>query len=674
MLIALPAGLHFGPRSLAAADPAPSAPATAAGNAKPAGHPLPTAVSAFVETLPLDVREYAKLDRQRIAVAAGQVEAAAYAESELPAAAAIDDLLARAYRLEAAHAALEQLINFTFGQRRKIAQQDFGPARQKALEHYLVATSLVVELSGRVHAHLVETELAVGYRTATVAADRRRWIASMLARKSRPAVAALSWMLVDPPADRDIVAATEDEKLSILKLIVETGRADTIGRIVRSLFNEEATPDYLIAAADTLWKLGLPQDPRPGEPGPSQPEVVASELLEVVAGIAPSQLSPALARRRAELIRLLTERRERGLVGDSYRIGNWEIRPGDWLLLRNPSPYNLFTTLSPGLFTHVGVAAIETGSDGKRRMVIVEMRERGKTVPATNVELYLRDTLHFCFLRHDDPQVAAKLGEVAASVIGNPSEFDLDFRTDRVRAYQGQPLAGQRIKTYCAGFLLLCAQETGRPRSEFFPIDESPVGEYTVRNLGLLGLRLGDGIISPTGPLFAERMQIVARREAMYDPFREIEEAIYAHFAAEVTSRPMTPSPDLFQSLRLRMAKAAEGNPLLAQALAAAANVQADIDLVSAAQAAAALETLDDIAWDAGQHYRQARAALLPNPSATAPPPDAALVGRYRTQHAELTQRQEAGQLSRRALQQALVDYYIAEGVREVDARFFPKK
>jgi hypothetical protein len=41
--------------------------------------------------------------------------------------------------------------------------------------------------------------------------------------------------------------------------------------------------------------------------------------------------------------------------------------------MRNPSPYNLFTDLAPGLFTHVGVVAVETGSDGKRRMVVVDL-------------------------------------------------------------------------------------------------------------------------------------------------------------------------------------------------------------------------------------------------------------------------------------------------------------
>jgi hypothetical protein len=49
--------------------------------------------------------------------------------------------------------------------------------------------------------------------------------------------------------------------------------------------------------------------------------------------------------------------------------------------MRNPSPYNLFTDLSPGLFTHVGVITAETGSDGIRRMVVVDLPERGERMP-----------------------------------------------------------------------------------------------------------------------------------------------------------------------------------------------------------------------------------------------------------------------------------------------------
>ena len=207
-----------------------------------------------------------------------------------------------------------------------------------------------------------------------------------------------------------------------------------------------------------------------------------------------------------------------GLAGDVYRLGTFEIRPGDWLLMRNPSPYNLFTDLSPGLFTHVGVAAIEKGSDGRRRMVIIDIPESGPEMPATNVDAFLQRTRHFVFLRHPDSETAAQMAQAAASTVGNISQFDLNFRTDRILPLAGEPLAGKKIHTYCAGFLYLCALQTERPRDEFFPLKEGPAEGYTTENLAKFGFSFGEDFISPTGAFFSPTLKLVGRREPMYDP------------------------------------------------------------------------------------------------------------------------------------------------------------
>ena len=36
-----------------------------------------------------------------------------------------------------------------------------------------------------------------------------------------------------------------------------------------------------------------------------------------------------------------------------------------------------------------------------------------------------------------------------AAMIGNPTQFDLNFRTRRVMDYVGKPLKGVKIHTYC---------------------------------------------------------------------------------------------------------------------------------------------------------------------------------------------------------------------------------
>jgi hypothetical protein len=238
-------------------------------------------------------------------------------------------------------------------------------------------------------------------------------------------------------------------------------------------------------------------------------------------------------------------------------------------------------------------------------------------MPATNVEIFLQRTLNYVFLRHPDPEAAKKMGQAAAAMIGNPTQFDLNFRTDRVAELKGKPLAGQKIHTYCAGLLLVCAQETSLAREAFFPITETTAGGHTKDNLAKLGLSLGNGFVSPTGALFSPQLKIVGRNEPLYEPRREVEEAIYDYFAQSLEKKDLRPSPDLFQSLRQKMAEASKGNVLLAQAISATAGVSPDVDLVSAAKAQAVVETLDDIAYGASREFQIARRAIMDAPDLT---------------------------------------------------------
>ena len=354
-----------------------------------------------------------------------------------------------------------------------------------------------------------------------------------------------------------------------------------------------------------------------------------------------------------------------------------DVRPGDWLLMRNPSPYNLFTDLTPGLFTHVGVVAVEQATDGFRRFVIVDLPERGDRIPATNVDAFLPRTLHYFVLRHRDAEVAAQLNATALSVIGNESQFDLQFRTQRVAELKGKPLAGARIHTYCAGLLLLCAQETPHPREHFFPIVETPAGGQCATNLRKLGLAIGNDFVSPTGAIFSPHLEIAGRCEPMYEPTREIRERVYDYFARAMIDQRLTPAPDTMQSLRTKLAGAAKRNPLLNRALAKANKVSEHTDLESAAQAAAVVETLDEIAARSVTEFEQARSAILAPATRRelvaegSQPADIARIERLRQRHAQLFQQWTAERLTPRQLRIALVDFYASQGERQLAERFF---
>jgi len=261
-------------------------------------------------------------------------------------------------------------------------------------------------------------------------------------------------------------------------------------------------------------------------------------------------------------------------------------------------------------------------------------------------------------------------------MIGNECQFDLTFQTRRVEALRGKPLKGQRIHTYCAGFLLVCAGQTGLGREEFFPIPERAAGGKTLANLRRLGLSIGDDFISPTGALFSPHLEIVGRREPMYDPGREVQEAIYDHFADSMAHKTLTPSPDAYQLLREKLAGLANRLPWLARAMARAHDVSEHMDLEAAARAAAVVETLDEIAERNLNAFAEARAAILAGPmneeARKQYTQDALnLIEAYRRRHAELWQRWRAGQVSQRAVREALVRFYAQRGRSELDERFF---
>jgi hypothetical protein len=232
------------------------------------------------------------------------------------------------------------------------------------------------------------------------------------------------------------------------------------------------------------------------------------------------------------------------------------------------------------------------------------------------------------------------------------------------------------VHTYCAGFLLLCAQETSAPREDFFPIHENPASEKCLENLAKLGLSIGDDFVSPTSAVFSPRLELVGLREPMYSPGREVKESVYDAFARQMIAGELTPAPDLFQSLRATVAGAAKTNPWLAQLLAKTNNVSAYMDLESAAKTAAVIETLDQIAAATSEDFHAAMFALTSGPLEELKAQGASAeqlqqVAQLQTRHADLLARAESGEIGPRELRIALVEYYRALGRRRLDERFF---
>lgn len=586
------------------------------------------------------------------------------------------EVLRRSSTLVGIKRQLDELVENNFKLRTSIVNVTPDSRQHAAAHKYLQVLGALIDVAGRLRYLLVDALDEAAGELATHQQQREELVDLLIAARSSSGAAVLAPLLADPPRGAAVPIPSPRLRAKVLELIAATAQVDLLPQVATYLQKSDTPAANVLLAADVVRRVGLPQEIRPGQdPALPRPAITARELREVLTRLRIPRRQRQLQDQRTELLAWADRHARFGITDGEYRLGNAVIKPGDWLLMRNPSPYNLFTDLSPGLFTHVGVVSLERSTDGISRMVIVDLPDRGR-MPATNADTFVKRTRHYVFVRHRDPVKAAEMGEVAASMIGNETQFDLCFRTDRVLKLERQSLAGKKIHTYCAGLLLLCAMQTGLPRNELFPIPERAAGGRTSENLAKLGMSIGDDFVSPSGALFSRALEIVGRREPLYEPTREIEEAVYDYFATSIMHRNMTPSSDLYQSLRLKLAEASRTNPLLAHALASAVGVPADTDLVAGAKATAVIEALDEVAYGASRQFMAASRALRAgSPSELrrnrVAEDKIAEFQQYQQRHADLFRRWQSGEISPRALRIELVQHYISLGKRNLDARFF---
>ena len=447
------------------------------------------------------------------------------------------EIFAQVAGLVDAKARVDKALGELLALRTQFAAGPGDDRRRESLRQYLQGCSSLIDLSGRLRYRLRDVCDGAAAALAGQPEGLRRLLRLMTEQRVSIAATSLAGLLFDPPPDSGAAPFPEADKYQVLQLIDATRPAELIPTVAAFLRTEK-NPGLVVIAAELLRRLGLPQTPRPqSDPTLPAPPILAEEVQQILTAIDPQRLSPTLRDFRLGLMQWTQSASRHGVTEERYRIGRCEVQAGDWLLMRNPSPYNLFTDLSPGLFTHVGLVAVEQGSDGIRRFVIVDLPERGTSIPATPVDAYLQRTLHFFFLRHEDAEVCRGLGQAAGELIGNESQFDLNFRTSRIRELQGRPLRGAAIHTYCAGLLLIAAQQTGRPREEFFPIVEAAAGGHT-----------------PGQP--AAHRPVARRRFRLADRRHVLAAAEHRRAArADVRSGPRSPGSGL-RSLRILPARA----------------------------------------------------------------------------------------------------------------------
>jgi len=596
----------------------------------------------------------------------------------LPAQADTAEVFRRLERVLAGKTRVDRLREQMFALRTEFVKEAAGEPRWLALRQYLRALNALTDLCGRLRFEQEEAITDAAYRVAAAPPMRDKLVDLLVRHRSSAGAEVMAWVLFDPApnAPNGAKPASVATKQRVLEFLGQTGSFQVTPLLARFVREERRHPQLVVTAADVLRRVGFPQDPRPGESDEvARPPITAADLLPILRRLPRESLPAETARLRDDLVQWLQARADRGLEDGSYALGTYLVRPGDWLLLRNPSPYNRVTEMHPGLFTHVGVVTTEKGSDGRQRLVVADLTTNGTHIRVSNVDVLIREYRHFLFLRHPDAATARTMAEVAASILGNEAAFDLNYRIENVSALKGQSKQGKLIKSYCAGLLLLCGQETQIERARLFPIEEHIRPGKMAKNLGEIGISFGARFVSPTGPLFSTEFAIVGQREPAYDPASEIEEAIYDHFADCLVKHDLLNRWDTMQNIRVTLATAAKDNPALARLLAQINNVNPAMDLMAAAKAAAVHENLEATATGTSKEFLEAFTALTTG-SAEELRKDGYTdkqIAQYllmRQRHADLYRAFRDNKMELDTLRRALIAHYIAAGRLEIEKRF----
>ncbi|WP_166825087.1 HEAT repeat domain-containing protein [Thalassoroseus pseudoceratinae] len=584
------------------------------------------------------------------------------------------------HQLHEAKSAVDDQIKRLLKKRSTIASLAGDEQRLESARKLLSAIDELIDLSGRLNYQLQQTIFFASHRFTRDNKQRAALVQRLADDESVIGTSLAATMLIDPPKNSTIVAATPEIKSQILRMLGRHGRQESLPWLLR--FLESDPPATLkLLACDAIVRVGLPQNSLENAADDETPSITAAKLQEQLETIPPKDLSPSLRGHREVLINWLGQRIENGVNEQGYALGQTVLQPGDWILFRNPSPYNRFSQLTPGLFTHVGIVTLHTDADGYQRMVLVDLNERQTRIDGRNVETTLTLPLYYGVLRHSDPEVRQQMAVAAADMIGNEARFDLTFDTNRIDNLRETPLADQKIDTYCVGIVMLCAQRTDQPREEFFPIPEAVTTEQMAENLDRIGLQIGEGFRTPTGALFAKEMELVHLSEPMYDPGREIQQRIYDHFASRLNDSSLRPQQTLYQSLRIGVADLATDRPVLADALAAAAGVDRETDLAAAARAVAVVESLDAIAQSNSRDFNVVYRRIMQGPKVAPPAADSTDAQRkFAAEREELVKRHQQlaeglwqRKISPATLETKLQNFYITRGQAELDKAFFPE-
>ena len=167
--------------------------------------------------------------------------------------------------------------------------------RHEALRRYLRTAGTLTDLSGRLRYVLIDAVDGAAIRFSTQPVLESRLIDLLMQKHS--SVGRKRWWTIcssRPNRRRELNRrpnCPRPLKLKVIRLIAESGGIGEVDELSEYLLDAATPPAQVLAAAEAIRTLGLPQDPRPEQDASlPQPPITAAKLFDRLQQIDSAQI------------------------------------------------------------------------------------------------------------------------------------------------------------------------------------------------------------------------------------------------------------------------------------------------------------------------------------------------------------------------------------------------
>ena len=369
-----------------------------------------------------------------------------------------------------------------------------------------------------------------------------------IAKKSSAAALEMAFNLVDPMPHRDeiprsVSQATPQDPITtetvlrrrLIDLVRISGQTNLLEELALLTEADGVDPLARLLAARCIEQFGVPQLARLTQPVEvPQSTVTARRIATAIERVRPS-LPPSLQTDASSLaLRLQSKAVQGAAPSETMRVMGIHFQRGDWILLREATPFTVASSLHPQCYHRIALVAHEAGTDGLGRLVVIDHTNNRLGVQVSSLDNWIafvqEHTIAWCVLRPVDALLSQMIEQSALS---------LAVVRSSARESNERSSVFQDRSCFSSGLAVTrsALAATGVNPAIFFPLQESSPEGILGDNLKRLGVDLPDSFCSPTGLLLSKACIPIAMKIQAFDSRCGIRSAVFEYFDRSLCTR-----------------------------------------------------------------------------------------------------------------------------------------